>query len=190
MRKWSAATSSTAPAASMRRSARMRRCSPISCAACWKTAPTPRSSTASPTRAWRSTSWSPIRSRSRRRSSRVGAPHEKIALPRDLYGAQRLNSRGLDITNERRLAELADGLEASARMPRRAFPPGAGKDDKGEAVRNPADHADIVGFTRHARSDEVAAASPRPRRPRRHGRRRRRTSGPRSCAAPRTRSRR
>ena len=41
---------STGRAASTRRSARTRRCSPISCGACWRTAPTPRSSTASPTR--------------------------------------------------------------------------------------------------------------------------------------------
>ena len=54
-RKSSAATSSTGRAASMRRSARMRRCSPISCAACSRTAPTPRSSTASPTPAFPST---------------------------------------------------------------------------------------------------------------------------------------
>ena len=88
----------------------------------------------------------------------VGAPHEKIALPRDLYGWQRLNSRGLDFSNEQRLAELADGLEASARIARRAFPPGAAPDEEGEPVKNPADHADIVGHTRHARPDEVAAA--------------------------------
>ena len=42
-------------AASMRRSARTRRCSPIWCAACSRTAPTPRSSTGSPTRTCRST---------------------------------------------------------------------------------------------------------------------------------------
>ena len=46
----------TAPAASTRRSARTRRCSPTWCAGCWRTAPTPPSSTASPTRACRSRS--------------------------------------------------------------------------------------------------------------------------------------
>ena len=45
----------------------------------------------------------------------LGAPHEKIALPRDLYGEERANSQGLDFSNERRLAELADRLEATAR---------------------------------------------------------------------------
>src|SRR5271166_3784841 len=85
----------------------------------------------------------------------IGAPHERIALPRDLYGPDRLNSRGLDFSNEQRVAELAEGLNKSARVARRSFPPGAGSHEKGEAIRNPADHADIVGWTRHARSDEI-----------------------------------
>src|SRR6202020_2051420 len=39
-----------------------------------------------------------------------------------------------------------------------AFPPGAGEDEPGEPVFNPANRSDIVGFTRHARADEIAAA--------------------------------
>ena len=121
----------------------------------------------------------------------VGAPHERITLPRDLYGDQRLNSRGLDITNERRLAELADGLKASART---------------TAAR-------LSGRRRQGRQGRAGAQSRRPcgrrrlqpsralRRGRRRGRRGgggcsgmggdvRRTSGPQFCAAPRTSSRR
>jgi RHH-type proline utilization regulon transcriptional repressor/proline dehydrogenase/delta 1-pyrroline-5-carboxylate dehydrogenase len=93
-----------------------------------------------------------------RRIQPVGAPHEKIRSPRDLYGTERRNSRGLDISDEARLAALAEGLEASARAPRRAFPPGAPADEPGEAVRNPADRSDIVGYARAARADELAAA--------------------------------
>src|SRR5271165_6314454 len=88
----------------------------------------------------------------------IGAPHEKIAAPRDLYAPDRVNSRGLDFSDEARLAELAINVEASAEKSRRAFPPGAPPNDPGEPVRNPADHADIVGFARHARPDEIAAA--------------------------------
>ena len=36
----------------------------------------------------------------------VGRPHDRIALPRDLFGAERPNSMGLDLTNEQRLAAL------------------------------------------------------------------------------------
>jgi len=88
----------------------------------------------------------------------IGAPHEKIAAPRDLYAPDRLNSRGLDFSDESRLAKLASGLAASARTAWRAFPPGAAADDQGEPVLNPADPGDIVGFARHARADEIAAA--------------------------------
>jgi RHH-type proline utilization regulon transcriptional repressor/proline dehydrogenase/delta 1-pyrroline-5-carboxylate dehydrogenase len=88
----------------------------------------------------------------------LGAPHEKIALPRLLYGAQRMNSRGLDFSDERRLAALADRLEASVREERRAFPSGVAADEQGEAVRNPADRDDVVGAVRFARRDEIDAA--------------------------------
>jgi RHH-type proline utilization regulon transcriptional repressor/proline dehydrogenase/delta 1-pyrroline-5-carboxylate dehydrogenase len=46
-----------APAASTRRWARTRPCWPTWCAACWKTAPTPPSSTASPTKPSSLTTW-------------------------------------------------------------------------------------------------------------------------------------
>src|SRR6202046_1742790 len=88
----------------------------------------------------------------------IGAPHEKIAAPRNLYAPDRVNSRGLDLSDESRLAKLASGLNASAVMAWRAFPPGAAEDDPGEPVLNPANRSDIVGFTRHARADEIAAA--------------------------------
>lgn len=45
----------------------------------------------------------------------LGAPHAKIALPRELYGASRVNSMGLDLSNEHRLASLSPALLASAR---------------------------------------------------------------------------
>ena len=49
-------------------------------------------------------------------------------------------------------------MNASARIAWRAFPPGAAESEPGEPVRNPADHGDVVGFTRHARADEIAEA--------------------------------
>jgi RHH-type proline utilization regulon transcriptional repressor/proline dehydrogenase/delta 1-pyrroline-5-carboxylate dehydrogenase len=88
----------------------------------------------------------------------LGAPHDRIAAPRDLYAPDRVNSRGLDFSNEGRLDKLAKGLEASGETSWRAFPPGAAGDDPGEPVLNPANLSDVVGFTRHARADEITAA--------------------------------
>jgi RHH-type transcriptional regulator, proline utilization regulon repressor / proline dehydrogenase / delta 1-pyrroline-5-carboxylate dehydrogenase len=88
----------------------------------------------------------------------VGAPHDKIAAPRDLYAPDRLNSRGLDFSDEQRLAKLAKGLAASAETAWRAFPPGGANDAPGEPVVNPADSSDVVGFTCRGRPDEIAGA--------------------------------
>ena len=75
---------------SMRRSARTRRCSPISCAACWKTAPTPPSSIASPTPPCRSKRCSKTRSDAAQRArSRSARRIRNIALPRDLFAPAR-----------------------------------------------------------------------------------------------------
>ena len=84
-----------------------------------------------------STTLSPIRSAIARAIQPIGAPHEKIAAPRDLYAPDRVNSRGLDFSDEQRLAKLADGLNASARMAWRAFPPGAAERRAGRAGPEP-----------------------------------------------------
>jgi len=96
----------------------------------------------------------------------LGAPHAKIALPRDLYGNERPNSIGLDLSNEHRLASLSSALLASAHHPWRAAPmlengelPAA--TDVGRlqrAVRNPADHRDVVGTVVEATREDVATA--------------------------------
>ena len=93
-----------------------------------------------------------------RRVQPPGAPHDRIAAPRDLYAPDRVNSRGLDFSDEGRLDRLAKGLQASADTSWRAFPPGAAGDDPGEAVLNPANLSDVVGFARHARADEIEEA--------------------------------
>src|SRR6185437_6386643 len=77
----------------------------------------------------------------------VGAPHEAIALPRDLFGAVRANSAGFDLSNEQRLAALAGALSGSAREIWHAAPLlGDGpREGRAEEVRNPADLRDVVG---------------------------------------------
>ncbi len=91
----------------------------------------------------------------------LGAPHAKIPLPRQLYGAARLNAMGLDLTNEHRLASLSSALLASASFSWRAAPmladdtlPAAPPRD----VRNPADLRDIVGTVSETTPEQVSAA--------------------------------
>ena len=98
-----------------------------------------------------------------RAASPVGAPHHRIALPRDLYGPERPNSAGLDLASEESLAALAAGLAESARNRWSA----GEVTDGARPVLNPADHRDIVGQVRHAAPDEIdktlaraAAAAP------------------------------
>ena len=90
-----------------------------------------------------------------------GAPHPKIPLPRHLYGDERLNSMGLDLSNEHRLASLSSALLASAHHPWRAAPMLESADVvEGDPrdVRNPADHRDVVGTVIEATPEHVATA--------------------------------
>jgi RHH-type proline utilization regulon transcriptional repressor/proline dehydrogenase/delta 1-pyrroline-5-carboxylate dehydrogenase len=86
--------------------------------------------------------------------SPLGAPHDRIALPRALYGPARLNSAGLDFSNEQRLASLSAALLHSAKI---ALHAGAGSGPP-RPVRNPADRRDIVGHVVEADDTEVDRA--------------------------------
>ena len=104
--------------------------------------------------------WSPIRSRGARAIVPLGAPHPRIALPRDLFGAGRAESAGVDLANEQRLASLAAALLAGAATPtapRRCSATGVA-DGPARAVRNPADRRDLVGHVVEASTAQVDAA--------------------------------
>ncbi len=90
----------------------------------------------------------------------VGAPHPKIALPRDLFRPARPNSAGLDLTNEQRLASLSGALLSGVEMPYRAEPLLADGPADGveRAIRNPANHRDLVGVCFDATPETVTAA--------------------------------
>jgi RHH-type proline utilization regulon transcriptional repressor/proline dehydrogenase/delta 1-pyrroline-5-carboxylate dehydrogenase len=94
---------------------------------------------------------------------RVGLPHPAIPLPCGLYGAQRANSRGLDLADEATLAALSQALSRSGAQ-RWVAQPMLGTDPAGGApgalhtLLNPADHGDTVGTVRDASADEVEAA--------------------------------
>ena len=77
----------------------------------------------------------------------VGAQHDKIALPADLFGGARRNSAGVDLSNETALNDLSAQLQASAAKDWTAKPLLADRSERGvaRAVLNPADHADLVG---------------------------------------------
>ena len=88
----------------------------------------------------------------------VGAPHPRIALPPDLFGGARKNSRGLDLANEQVLAALAATLRQG--QPVNAVPVLADGPRSGEAlpITNPADRRDVVGTVVEASPDLVDAA--------------------------------
>ncbi|MGQ9366996.1 trifunctional transcriptional regulator/proline dehydrogenase/L-glutamate gamma-semialdehyde dehydrogenase [Azospirillum sp. ST 5-10] len=90
----------------------------------------------------------------------VGAPHPHIALPRDLYGDERANSAGVDLSDEDALRRLSDALAASADAAWTAAPLLADGERGGPArpVANPADHRDAVGTVVEATPGDVAAA--------------------------------
>ncbi|MCL9650217.1 trifunctional transcriptional regulator/proline dehydrogenase/L-glutamate gamma-semialdehyde dehydrogenase [Pantoea agglomerans] len=90
----------------------------------------------------------------------IGLPHPKIPLPRDLYGDNRVNSAGLDMANEHRLASLSSALLSSAAQPCLAEPMIDGEAGAGELrdILNPAAPGDRVGKVREATEQEVSVA--------------------------------
>ncbi len=91
----------------------------------------------------------------------VGAPHPRIALPRDLFAPVRPNSAGVDLSDEQTLAALAATLATPATW--RAAPHlGDGpRDGTARDVRNPADLHDVVGQVIEATPELVDAACAR-----------------------------
>jgi RHH-type proline utilization regulon transcriptional repressor/proline dehydrogenase/delta 1-pyrroline-5-carboxylate dehydrogenase len=91
-----------------------------------------------------------------------GAAHPAIPLPADLYGAERSNSAGLDLSDEHALRALSAALTAFGRRQWRAMPlPGNAGLHAIEApveLRNPADHSDLVGIVLEADAGDVERA--------------------------------
>ena len=89
-----------------------------------------------------------------------GAPHPAIDLPKALFGAERRNSTGLDLSSEGVLASLAPTLAKDAAVRHQARPLVDGEHPSGPSrpVPNPADHDDIVGEIEEASDAAVAAA--------------------------------
>ena len=90
-----------------------------------------------------------------------GAPHPQIALPRNLYGQERKNSAGIDLSNEDRLQELDQAFSQLSTYQWQAAPllhsstPVTGD---AQPVCNPADRRDVVGHVIEATGAEVSSA--------------------------------
>jgi RHH-type proline utilization regulon transcriptional repressor/proline dehydrogenase/delta 1-pyrroline-5-carboxylate dehydrogenase len=85
-------------------------------------------------------------------------PHPAIALPRALYGAERKNSAGIDLSNENTLRELAS--ELGKQRSYRAAPLLEGSAQAGAPldVVNPAQKGDVVGVVAEASREDVETA--------------------------------
>jgi RHH-type proline utilization regulon transcriptional repressor/proline dehydrogenase/delta 1-pyrroline-5-carboxylate dehydrogenase len=87
----------------------------------------------------------------------AGRPHQRIVLPRDLFGDERPNAMGLDLSNEDSLAALAAAVTESAAIHWTAYP-AFRVPSEGRPVLNPADHRDVVGHVLEAARAEVDVA--------------------------------
>ena len=133
------------------RSEAIRSCSPTSSGGCSRTAPIRASSTASPTSRCRSTSWSATRSPSSRRCKPKRNP--KIVLPREIFGAERRNSAGVDLSDplvREPLMQRLKGLESRIWTAK----PTLGK-GKARAINSPHDRRIKVGTVAEASAADV-----------------------------------
>lgn len=84
----------------------------------------------------------------------AGVPHGSIALPRAMFGSERPNSTGIDLSNEQELAETDNAFTRFGPMQWHAHPLLAGdvavSDSKPLPVNSPADRCDQVGSVMEA----------------------------------------
>ena len=87
-------------------------------------------------------------------------PHPGILLPRQLFGAGRINSEGLDMNDKATLDLLRRALEDSATKPYEASVVLGGKalERPARDVCSPADRNDVVGRVSEAFADDASAA--------------------------------
>ncbi|MFZ4703796.1 MAG: bifunctional proline dehydrogenase/L-glutamate gamma-semialdehyde dehydrogenase PutA, partial [Candidatus Methylumidiphilus sp.] len=87
--------------------------------------------------------------------------HPRIPLPRDIFGAERINSAGLDLWDAETLATLTQAVTQSRECQCLAAPlvGGALSDGVGmHSVINPADGSDMIGSVVEASATDVEAA--------------------------------
>ena len=89
--------------------------------------------------------------------------HPAIPQPRDLFGKERVNARGVNLDSEREVRELSKAMQAFARRrydvePILAFRPAAPAEQNHEDNLNPGRPADVIGHVREATIEEVDQA--------------------------------
>lgn len=88
-------------------------------------------------------------------------PHPRIALPRDIYGPERTNARGIDLSDRSVLADLAAQMATVYDSSLRAGPIIGGDDLDGEQrrdVASPQNHARKIGESAEASDAEIDIA--------------------------------
>src|SRR5690606_1489732 len=86
--------------------------------------------------------------------------HPKIPLPRNLFGDERLNSRGWNLADRNEMRELAAALEQASRVSWHAAPRIEGELHRGEAreCRDPSDRRRLLGTAELSDADTAALA--------------------------------
>lgn len=89
-----------------------------------------------------------------------GEMHAAVPMPRKLYGTQRLNSSGFDLSNENILTDLQNAMNVAAKTPIQAKPLISGRlkkadTDDAHPVSNPANHNDTVGTAAFIRAEAI-----------------------------------
>ena len=86
--------------------------------------------------------------------------HPRIPSPAMLYGAERRNSRGLNLANPAELEPLAAAMKLAMAQPHRAAPIIGGREEGGTAhpVRAPADQRMVLGEARWASPEQALQA--------------------------------
>ena len=87
-------------------------------------------------------------------------PHPGIPLPKDMFGAERANSEGLDMSDKPTLEQLRQAISASAAVRYTAAPTLGGEAVGGEGrpVTSPADRRIVVGHVVEASNEHVTSA--------------------------------
>lgn len=92
-----------------------------------------------------------------------GVPHPNIPLPLELFGTERKNSAGIDLSNEDVLRDTSAWLEQFGMRQWHATPllaavTGLSPSSAAQSVINPADHRDLVGQVLEANERDVESA--------------------------------